>query len=130
MRNFVIVLVLAGAGFLGYKYLYKRGAPEPVAASAQFMASCRQASAGVGQVEVYCACLASNGVKDMLSLATHPTSRAAVVTCQTQVGHVAPSAPPAPQPTPSGKYPPPTGRGRTADDLANQVQQAHKRHTP
>jgi hypothetical protein len=129
MRNVLIVVLLAGAGFLAYKYLYKGGStPDPDAAE-QFMASCRQASAGVPQVEVYCACLAKSGVKSMMSLATRPSSRAAVATCQMQVGHVAPSARPAPQPS-SGGHPTPTGRGRTADKLVDQVQKAARGHVP
>jgi hypothetical protein len=127
MRNLVIVLLLVGAGYLAYKYLYKGGDTASADEAAQFMAGCRQASAGVPQTEAYCACLAKSGVKSMAALATAPSSRAAVANCQAQVDHAAP----APQPAAGGGYPAPTGRGRTADKLVDQVQKAqNKRLAP
>ena len=94
MKWIGLLLVVAAAGYLGYKYLYKPGGSTSSSTSSSsedaFIAGCRQASQNVPKVEEYCACLRDKGVKSMAMLATNPTSREAMLACQEQVGHTAP----------------------------------------
>ena len=94
MKWIVILAILGGAGYFGYKHFYQKGDTTSAVSSESgdaFLSGCKRASKKIPKVDEYCTCLQQRGVKSMLMLGTKPAGREAMAACQEQVGYSTPT---------------------------------------
>ncbi len=90
MKTILLLALLGGAGYYGYKHFYKPAGtttPTDTASGDTFLNRCRNASKKIPKVNEYCACLEQRGVKSMLMLGAKPAGRESIAACQEKVGY-------------------------------------------